>query len=293
MKNVVFVCLFLVSSILFGADDISIVPSSKTMTGGDTETFDVNISNVSELRGFEIEINYNTSYLKNIVLTEGTFLDNADGNSTQWYVTGITSSYIANCAILGSTNGATGNGTLFTIQVDAEDVSSTVVTNMLLSAITLRDKDNHRIDYGTVNNTTVTINPNFTEIFIVGSWPITNISSSDIINENDVESTDNEVYVDITGTANDADTWRVDIKRTDTNWHGDFILSFKRVNDGNGSGSISGGTTYQIVTTSDQTFYTGAGDRSDIYLQNNLSGISYQIPPDTYITTIQLTIIDD
>lgn len=97
----------------------------------------------------------------------------------------------------------------------------------------------------------------------------------------------------ISGTTGNDDAWRVDVRRTDTNWHGNFTLSVKRTGDGTGGGSISGGTAYQIIGTSDAEFFSGAGDRGGIPLQFRLQGMSIQVPPaDTYSTTITYTVVD-
>ena len=104
-----FIQIFITIS-LFSADDVSIFPFFETMIAGDTKSFDVNIVDVLYLRSFEVKIQYNTNYISSDILAEGTFLDNADDNNTQLYVTGVAGSYIANCTILGPTEGTSGNG---------------------------------------------------------------------------------------------------------------------------------------------------------------------------------------
>lgn len=97
----------------------------------------------------------------------------------------------------------------------------------------------------------------------------------------------------ISGTAGNDDAWRVEVRRTDsTNWHSNFILSVKRTGGGSGGGSITGGDAYQAIGTSDATFFSGAGDLSDIPLQFKLEGLSLKVPPDTYSTTITYTVVD-
>ena len=86
--------------------------------------------------------------------------------------------------------------------------------------------------------------------------------------------------------------YRVDVRRVDTAWHGNFVLWIKRSGDGTGSGSISGGTTYLTVTTTDQTFFTGVDDRLNVPIQFRLTGISIQIPPGDYETTVFYTIVE-
>lgn len=86
--------------------------------------------------------------------------------------------------------------------------------------------------------------------------------------------------------------YRVDVSRVDTAWHGSLVLWVKRSGDGTGSGSISGGTTYLTVTTTVQTFFTGIHDRDDVPIQFRLSGVSSQIPPGDYETTVHYTIVE-
>lgn len=115
-------------------------------------------------------------------------------------------------------------------------------------------------------------------------------AGSDLISS--YESNSSIEDVTITGTANADDAWRVDVKRTDSIWNGLLALSVKRTSDGAGGGSIAGGTFYQVIDAIDSVFFSGAGDRSSVTMQLKLSGVSLQIPPDTYSTTITYTVVD-
>ncbi len=106
------------------------------------------------------------------------------------------------------------------------------------------------------------------------------------------ESALDQTLITISNTGGDSDTWRVDVRRTDTNWHGLFILQMKRQGAGTGSGSISGGTAYLDVGTSDTSFFSGAGDRTDIPLRYKCKDCSVQVPPDSYSTTLTFTVVD-
>ena len=95
----------------------------------------------------------------------------------------------------------------------------------------------------------------------------------------------------ISGTSGNGDTWRVDVQRSDTTWHTNFFtLSVKRTGDGSGGGSISGGTVYQVIGESNVEFFSGTGDRSGIPLQFKLEGMSLQVPPGIYSTTVTYTV---
>lgn len=86
--------------------------------------------------------------------------------------------------------------------------------------------------------------------------------------------------------------WRVDVRRADTTWDTDLTLSVRRTGDGTGGGTIGAGTTYQAIAETNAEFFSGSGDRSNVALQFNLTGMSLQVPPDTYVTTITYTVVD-
>ena len=132
------------------------------------------------------------------------------------------------------------------------------------------------------------------QIVVTGSWTRTidaadlqGLAGSDL---NPVyESATNQIGIDIRQTGTN---WRVDIKKVDTNWHGNFHLFVRRASNGNGSGSISGGTTYQEVTDIDQAFFSGSSTRNFIDIQLRLEGVSVQIPQDSYTTTVYYTVTE-
>ena len=133
-------------------------------------------------------------------------------------------------------------------------------------------------------------------ITVIGDWSETINASdlqagagSDLIDS--YQSASDAVSISISGTTSASDAWRVDVKKVDTNWHGDFILYVKRASDG-GGGSVSGGTSYQQVTDTYQSFFSGSDDVSGINVQLKLSGVSIQIPPDIYTTTVYYTVVD-
>ncbi len=134
-------------------------------------------------------------------------------------------------------------------------------------------------------------------ITVTGAWAET-VDEADLeagpgSDLNSIYTSDaDEVVIDITGTSGSDDNWRVDVKRSDTTWHEDLVLWVARTNDGNGDGAISDGTTYQQVTTSDTVFFSGSGNRTTIYIQEKLSGVSAQMFADNYATTIIYTVVD-
>ncbi len=86
--------------------------------------------------------------------------------------------------------------------------------------------------------------------------------------------------------------YRVDVHRSDINWPSSLTLYIKRTSDGTGGGSISFGKTYREVTPTDASFFNGYLSRSGINVQYKVTGMSIDIPPETYSTTVVFTIVD-
>ena len=140
----------------------------------------------------------------------------------------------------------------------------------------------------------ITIETGAIQILISGSWTRTidaaDLSGSAGSDLNSVyESATNQIGIEIRQTGT---TWRVDIKKVDTNWHADFHLFARRTSNGSGSGSISGGTTYQEITDADQAFFNGSSTRNFIDVQLRLEGVSVQIPQDSYATVVYYTVTE-
>jgi hypothetical protein len=134
------------------------------------------------------------------------------------------------------------------------------------------------------------------DIVVTGSWVLSIDASdlqagagSDLVDT--YESAADAVSISISGTTGASDNWRVDVKKVDTDWDSSFYLYVKRTSGGTG-GSVSGGTDYQEITDVDQSFFDGSDDVSGIGIQLKLSGVSVQIPPDTYSTTVYYTVVD-
>jgi hypothetical protein len=106
------------------------------------------------------------------------------------------------------------------------------------------------------------------------------------------ESAADQVSIDISGATGDSDTWRVDLKKTDTTWHSNLHLYLKRTSGGTGSGSISGGQSYLEATDTYAELFSGSGDRAGISVQLRITGVAVGIPADAYSTTIYYTVVD-
>ena len=135
------------------------------------------------------------------------------------------------------------------------------------------------------------------DIATSGGWTET-IDASDLISGagsnliDTYESVTNASTANISNCTGDSDNWRVDVRRVDGTWHGDYTLYVKRTSDGTGTGSISGGLSYIEITTTDAQFFTGSGNRDNIDLQYELTGMSVSALPDNYSTTVVFTVVD-
>jgi hypothetical protein len=84
--------------------------------------------------------------------------------------------------------------------------------------------------------------------------------------------------------------WTVSVKRTGNGGHGDVTVYVKRVSGGSGIGTIDGGTAYQTLTGADVDLFSGTEDRNGISLQFKLTGITRDVPPANYLSTIVFTV---
>ena len=84
--------------------------------------------------------------------------------------------------------------------------------------------------------------------------------------------------------------WRVSLRRADGTWNSNVSLWVRRSSTGSGSGTISGGTTYVQLAALDTEVFSGTGDRSSVTLQFKLTGMSKNVAPGTYSTTVVYTV---
>jgi hypothetical protein len=136
------------------------------------------------------------------------------------------------------------------------------------------------------------------DLSAAGGWN-ENVNASDLVSGvgsnlvDTYESTTNATNVNISNCMGDSDNWRVDVRRVDEGgWYGGFALYVKRTSDGTGNGFVSDGFDYIEITSTDTPFFTGAGDRSNINIQYQLTGMSINVSPNNYHTTIMFTVVD-
>jgi hypothetical protein len=126
-------------------------------------------------------------------------------------------------------------------------------------------------------------------VLTIDSSDLQSGAGSDLVSS--YENTAGAILIELTGLLGQQNNYRVDVSKSDTNWHGNFRLFVKRTGDGTGNGTITGGTTYQEITNTDQQFWTGVNGRHNVPIQLKLDNVSVQIPPDTYTTTVNYTVV--
>ena len=102
------------------------------------------------------------------------------------------------------------------------------------------------------------------------------------------ESAANATSIDLLAVGN----YRIDVRRSIGSWSGDLTLYVKRTSNGTGSGSISGGGTYQAVSTTNTEFFTGNSNRNGVEVQYQTTGMSVDVSPSNYTTNVIYTITD-
>ncbi|MBD3336071.1 MAG: hypothetical protein GF355_11205 [Candidatus Eisenbacteria bacterium] len=107
------------------------------------------------------------------------------------------------------------------------------------------------------------------------------------------ESSADEVVLSIHNTRGPNDAWRLDVRRSDTKWTDHLTLWVKVTSAGTGEGSVNRRAHYQEITTGDTPLCSGTGDRNGVCIQLRLTGMSPEVPPDRYLSSIVYTVVDE
>ena len=135
-------------------------------------------------------------------------------------------------------------------------------------------------------------------ISVTGSWSET-IDVSDLQGgagsnlTSTYTSASNAVTIDVGVSGNTR--WYVDVYKVDSTWHSNLHLHVCRTSDGSGEpgSSISGGSSFQEVTGTAQSFFAGRRSRTGITVQLQLTGVSVSVPAHTYSTTVYYTAVEN
>jgi adhesin HecA-like repeat protein len=162
------------SSVVSASPILSIVPATQTVSAGSGVTLDVNISDVTDLFGFQFDLTFLPSVLSANSIAEGPFLPSG---GTTFFLPGTidnTNGTISATAdsLIGAISGVSGSGTLaeFTFTAIAAGTSSIDLSNVTLldSSFNLIDAN---LQSGTVlvtANTGVTPEPNSLALMFIG-----------------------------------------------------------------------------------------------------------------------------
>lgn len=125
-----------------------------------------------------------------------------------------------------------------------------------------------------------------------GDW-LQRISATDLVSgagsnlKANFESVPGVTVLNIT---NAPGPWSLRVRQSGSGPAGNVIIHVKRVSSGSGSGNIAGGTAYQALSGSDAELFSGSLPRSGVALQFKLSGLSPDVPPSTYLSSIIFTV---
>lgn len=135
--------------------------------------------------------------------------------------------------------------------------------------------------------------PQAADLLSSGNWTLT-IGPGDLVagaGSNLQSQFDSVSGVTTLTISNLSGPWQLKARRSDNTWNGAILLRVKRTSDGSGAGTISGGTSYAEITAVDTDFFSGSGDRSNVAVQFRLTGMSVQVSPNIYSTSIIFTLV--
>jgi general secretion pathway protein D len=174
-----FAALFLaaiISSPILADPVLSVVPASvSNVNVGSTISYDINISNVTDLYAFQFDLTFNPAIVSAVSIAEGSFLSSPCGSTC--FVPGVIDNLGGTIAgnagtLIGPPPGVTGSGTLaiLTLQGVAAGSSSIGLVNALLLDSTPSPISNVSLQSGsvTVNGTVATPEPGSLLLLFVG-----------------------------------------------------------------------------------------------------------------------------
>ena len=168
---VVLICSAAVPAV--AAPMISFSPSPGSVNVGDTFTIDVNVSDVTDLYGFQFDFNFDPLRVSPSAVTEGLFLSQGVSGSTDFQAgtnNGAGTIEFTLGFLLGAVPGVSGSGTLATLAFTATGQGSAAFS---LSDVILLDSVGELLDAGMNNEALVNINatavPEPTSLMLIGT----------------------------------------------------------------------------------------------------------------------------
>ena len=128
------------------------------------------------------------------------------------------------------------------------------------------------------------------DVTTIGSWTesvtAANLASGAGSDLAPLESVSGTTILNLTSTAG---TWHLKARLGPGQWNSNLTIWVKRVSDGSGSGTISGGSAYVQLAAADTEIFGGLSDRNNIALQFKLTGLTRRVTPSTYNSSIIFT----
>ena len=132
------------------------------------------------------------------------------------------------------------------------------------------------------------------DLSVTGSWvliidilDLQGGAGSDLIS--DYSSDASAITIDV---GKNKSTWTISVRGSFSNWDSNMIYRVRRTSEGSGPGWVSGGDSWTSVNETDQQFFTGNRQRSNINVQCGITGVSLQIQPSNYSGTITYTVTE-
>jgi hypothetical protein len=104
-----------VSNAILSTTTVAVSPSSVTVPVSQNFTINVNVSGVSDLYGWEFQLDWNSTLLDAVNVSEGPFLKTGGNTFFTYTVNATMGNMIVDCALMGDIPGVSGDGTLATI----------------------------------------------------------------------------------------------------------------------------------------------------------------------------------
>jgi hypothetical protein len=159
---------------------VSVSPSSVTVPTNQNFTISVIVSEVSDLYGYEYELEWNSTLLDAVNVSESTFLEEAGNTSFTYTMNATLGIMIVDCFLTGNVTGVNGNGTLGIITFYVKSVGECPLD---LRYVALLDSSKESIDCQIVSGQGHFIYPHDVAVTSVIASPIT-LLLGDIVNIN-------------------------------------------------------------------------------------------------------------
>jgi hypothetical protein len=105
-----------------GSATVAVSPPSITASVGQDFIVDINISNVSDLYGWEFYFGWNSSLLSLVSVNEGPFLKSGGNTFFTYFLNTTDEHVVVDCTLEGQIPGVSGNGTLATVTLNTTNV---------------------------------------------------------------------------------------------------------------------------------------------------------------------------